>query len=346
MRESFFSRSSRLPLQLLAVATGFLALGAPGHAQLTPDRTYYGVQRAMPMTVKVPDGAAGDIEIQLLAPVTAEVVEKAPAAAGAVNLVEKFPMLWTTSDPRVLYAQLVVGGKKIGPAVVLQPMLTPRYAKNVDPTPSASPIWNFNESTWKEIRQYSGIRAYPDQHVVVETSKGEIELQLRPDAAPNTVWNFRELVRGGFYTDIIVHRINNSGEGFVIQFGDPNGSGAGGPGMYVDLEPSTLPHDFGVISMARQGDNPNSNGSQVFLCLSRNGTKFLDTRYTSFGETVRGGETITAIATTPVKADRPGAPAERPIDPPMIKSAKLVDAPPYGDGPKPLKKPGSDGPGR
>src|SRR5688572_18423650 len=148
MRESIFSRPSRLAL--LAVAIASLALGSTSHAQLTPDRTYYGVQRTMPMTVKVPDGAAGDVEIQLLAPVTAEVVEKAPAAAGAVNLAEKFPMLWTTSDPRVLYAQLVVGGKKVGPAVVLQPMLTPRYAKNVDPTPAASPMWNFNEATWKQ----------------------------------------------------------------------------------------------------------------------------------------------------------------------------------------------------
>jgi cyclophilin family peptidyl-prolyl cis-trans isomerase len=331
----------------LASILGVLVLGASAGAQLTPDRTYYGVKRAMPMTVAVPAGAAGDVEIQLLAPETAEVVEKSPAAAGPVNLAEKFPLLWNTSDPRLLYAQLVGGGKKIGAAVVLQPMLTPRYSAEVDRTPMATPLWTMSEETWKKFRQYSGIRAYVDQHVVIDTSKGEIELALRPDCAPNTVWNFRELVRGGFYTDIMIHRVDNTGEGFVIQFGDPNGTGAGGPGSFIDLEPSPLPHDFGVISMAREGRNPNSNGSQVFLCLSRNGTKFLDTRYTSFGETVRGADTIMAIATTPVQpADRPGAHGDRPIDPPVVKSAKLVDAPPYGEGPKPVKKPGAEGSGR
>jgi peptidyl-prolyl cis-trans isomerase B (cyclophilin B) len=337
------STLARRPFRAACIlALALLGATHAATAQLTPDRTYYGIGRAMPMTVKVPDGAAGGVEIQLLAVGTAEVVEKAGAAAGAVNLVEKFPMLWTTSDPRVLYAQLVVGEKKIGPAVVLQPMVTPRYSPSVDRTPAKTPLWNMTEDVWRKNRLYSGIRAYTDQHVVLETSKGEIELAMRPDVAPNTVWNFRELVRGGFYTDIVVHRVNNSGEGFVIQFGDPNGTGAGGPGSFVDLEPSTLAHDFGVISMARQGDNPNSNGSQVFLCLSRNGTSFLDTRYTSFGETIRGSEAITGIATTPVQPGPQGEPGERPVDPPMIKSAKLIDAPPYGEAKKPVKKPGSD----
>jgi peptidyl-prolyl cis-trans isomerase B (cyclophilin B) len=286
------------------------------------------------MTVNVPAGTEGEVEIQLLAAETAEVVEKAPAAAGGVDLAEKFPSLWKTTDPRVQYAQLVVGGKKIGPSVVLQPMLTPRYAAQADRATGA-PMF-MAEETWKRIRQYSGIRAYPHQNVVFDTSKGEIEIAMRPDAAPNTVWNFLELVRGGFYTDIVIHRIDNRNEGFVVQFGDPNGSGAGGPGQYVNLEASQLPHDFGVISMARSSD-PNSGGSQVFLCLSRNMTRPLDGRYTSFGETVRGSDAILAIAATPVN------PPDKPIDPPVIKSAKLVDAAPYGEGPKPIKKPGAEG---
>lgn len=318
-----------------ALALVLVGLSTRAHAQLTPDRTYYGVNRAIPMTVKVPADATGDVEIQLLAPVTAEVVEKAAAAAGPVDLKEKFPSLWKNTEPRLLYAQLVVGEKKIGPAVVLQPMLTPRYAPTLDrtPPPHTNPVWDRPEEVWKRIRQYSGIRAYVDQHVVIDTSAGEIEIALRPDVAPNTVWNFRELVRGGFYTDIDIHRIIDN---FVIQFGDPNGTGGGGPGVFIDLEPSTLQHDFGVISMARQGDNPNSNGSQVFICLSREGTKLLDTRYTSFGETVRGSEAVVKLGKTPVRGDRP-------IEPPKVKSAKLVDAPPYGDGPKPVKQPGGEG---
>jgi peptidyl-prolyl cis-trans isomerase B (cyclophilin B) len=282
------------------------------------------------MTVKLPEGAAGEAEVQLLAPQTAEVVEKAPVTPGAVNLAEKFTMLWTTAAPRLLYAQLVVGGKKVGPAVVLQPMVTPNYAPRVDQ--AGEPMFADNE---KRQKLYSGIRAYVDKNVVLDTSKGEIEISLRPDVAPNTVWNFRDLVAGGFYTDILFHRVM---QGFMDQVGDPLGSGGGGPGYYIDLEPSNLPHDFGVLSMARTGE-PNSNGSQIFLCLSRNATAPLDGKYTSFGQIIRGGEVIKAIGAVPVKGDRP-------VDPPMLKSAKLVDAAPYGDGPKPQKDPDSGTPAR
>jgi peptidyl-prolyl cis-trans isomerase B (cyclophilin B) len=162
--------------------------------------------------------------------------------------------------------------------------------------------------------------------VVFDTDKGEMEFQLRPDAAPNTAYNFRHLVDGGFYTDIVFHRIVPklpNGEPFVIQVGDPTGTGMGGPGYQVDLEPSTLQHDFGVLSNARSGD-PNSNGSQVFVCLSRNGTSFLDGQYTSFAQAVRGGDVIRAIAASPT------GPGDKPLDPmPKIKSAKLIDAPPF-----------------
>ncbi|MCB9861278.1 MAG: peptidylprolyl isomerase [Phycisphaeraceae bacterium] len=156
----------------------------------------------------------------------------------------------------------------------------------------------------------------------MHTSKGDIELRLRPDQAPNTCWNFRHLVEGGFYTDIIFHRI--VGPNFVIQAGDPTGMGSGGPGYNFDLEDSKLPHDFGVLSTARSGD-PNSNGSQIFICLSRDGTNFLDGRYTSYGQTVRGFDVIREIAAVPVNN-------QRPIDPPVWHSAELIDAPPYGTG--------------
>lgn len=330
-----FTRSRRsarsiVPLLFLALAMPF---ASRAHAQLTPDRTYYGIDRPMPMTVQLPAGAEGDVEIHLLAPVSAELVEKTAAASGKLNLAEKFPSLWTTKDPRLLYAQLVVGGKKIGPAVVLQPLLTPRsVAADRTGAPAFMP-----EENWKQMRQYSGIRAYTDKHVVIDTAKGEIEIALRPDVAPNTVWNFRELVAGGFYTDIAMHRIIPN---FVIQFGDPNGVGNGGPGFHVDLEPSTLPHDFGVISMARSRD-PNSGGSQVFLCLSREATQSLDRGYTSFGETVKGADAIQALGATPLIPN-----TDKPAEPPLVKSAKLVDAPPYGDGPKPVKKPGAENTGR
>src|SRR5258708_35830605 len=119
----------------------------------------------------------------------------------------------------------------------------------------------------------------------METSLGDIELAMRPDEAPNTVWNFLTLCAGGFYTDIIFHRIKAVNPAtrspFVIQAGDPlqrkdvpaeaTGAGEGGPGYWINLEPSKLPHDFGVVSMARKSDGslPNLAGSQFFISLSR-----------------------------------------------------------------------------
>src|SRR5262249_14405732 len=162
------------------------------------------------------------------------------------------PVLWSGSSPRTYYLQAQIDGRKTGPAVVLQPIVAPLYAPRADR--SGSPI--FPEDKAKP-RLFSGYRAYMDRHVVLETGKGEIEVALRPDAAPNTSFNFRQLVEGGFYTDIAVHRIASLVGGAapdVVQFGDPNGDGRGGPGYQIDLEPSAIPHDYGVVSMARSGD--------------------------------------------------------------------------------------------
>src|SRR5690606_19239360 len=134
--------------------------------------------------------------------------------------------------------------------------------------------------------------------------------------------NFVHLAQGGFYTDIIFHRVVAKlpdGRPFVIQVGDPSGTGLGGPGYMIDLEKSTLPHDFGVLSMARDTD-PDTNGAQVFVCLSKEGTSFLDGRYTSFGHAISGSDVIRKIAATPV------GPEDRPLDPPMIERAFTRDA--------------------
>ncbi|MBX3388503.1 MAG: peptidylprolyl isomerase [Phycisphaeraceae bacterium] len=308
----------------IVVATAFFA-AAPSIAQLTPDRLYYGINREVPIEVSVPEGKEGEAVIELLRPVTAEKAATASVLPGKVNLATLFPNLWNTKTPSLLYAQLSVGGEKIGPALVLQPMVSPKYA-SMQPG-SREPKFSSSGET------YSGLRIYIDKYVRFDTDKGVIEFELRPDVAPNTAWNFRELAAGGFYTDVIFHRIvptRQDGQPFVIQVGDPTATGTGGPGYLIDLEPSNLPHDFGVLSMARSGD-PNSNGSQVFVCLSKGGTSFLDKNYTSFGQAIRGADVIQAIAAAPIGAEG------RPLDPmPRIKSASLVDAAPYGTGPKPI----------
>lgn len=310
-------------MRTLAIAAAAILLPAvAADAQLVPEREFYGVNRPIPMRVDVPDDASGEVEIHLLRPETAEAAETASAEAGRVDLSTLFPVLWTRPNPATLYAQLVVGGEKIGPAVVLQPMLTPRKAVVQGRTVTFT-----NESQ----RVHSGLRAWTDRHVVFETSEGDMEFAMRPDMAPNTVLNLISLAEGGYYTDIAVHRIVPE---FVIQFGDPTGFGSGGPGYQFDLEPSTMPHDFGVISMARTND-PDSNGSQVFVCLTRERTAALDGDYCSFGQLVRGAEALVAIATTELEDPRSG----RPVNPPVITSAYTVPAPPYGEGPAPESQP-------
>lgn len=296
------------------------SLGSSSLAQLAPTRLYFGINREIPIEVKLPEGREGEAVIELLRPITGEKAGSASVLPGKVNLATLFPNLWNTKTPTLLYAQLSVGGEKIGPALVLQPLVTPKSAQGRGSGADGGVRFVDGPNV------YSGLRVYVDKHVVFETDKGEVEFQLRPDAAPNTAFNFRHLVEGGFYTDIIFHRIVAklpNGEPFVIQVGDPTASGSGGPGYQVDLEQSTLPHDFGVLSNARSGD-PNSNGSQVFVCLSRNGTSFLDGQYTSFAQATRGGDVIRAIAASPTGA------GDKPLDPmPKIKSARLIDAPPF-----------------
>lgn len=311
--------------------------------QLEPDRLYYGIDRAIPMTVTRPAGAEGDLSIRLMSP-EATVIESAGVPEGAVDLAGLFPVLWTSSTPSLMYAQVFTGETKVGSPVVLQPLLTPEYAwlvnmQTAEPTLPGDRAADVRFHTdLAELRTanrkspmaphrpvYSGLRTYVDQHVMFETTEGEIEFRLRPDQAPNTVWNFRHLVEGGWYTDIAFHRILPN---FVIQGGDPTGIGSGGPGYMFDLERSDLAHDFGVISMARSAD-PHSNGSQIFVCLSREATAGLDGRYTAFGEAVSGADAIMGIATTPLSDPQRGTPAE----PPRVMSARLVDAPPLGEAP-------------
>lgn len=322
-----------MPVTLNLAIAGSAALAAtllcagPCFGQIEPERTYYGAGRAVPMSVSRPADVEGDAQIRLL-DAASEQQGSASVIEGRVDLAALFPALW--DEPALRYAQLVIGEDEVGPAVVLQPLVTPALAY---PNGQGGVTWQRPPA---ESVVYSGIRAYVDKHVVLETTEGEITLRLRPDEAPNTVWNFRSLVEGGFYTDIAFHRVvptSRSGEPFVAQAGDPTGTGMGGPGFYIDLEPGRLAHDFGVLSMARSGD-PNTNGSQFFLGLSREATRHLDGLYTAFGEAVDGAEAIVAIGETSLLEG-----SDRPATPPRIIKARLVDAPPRGEGPEPIKRP-------
>jgi cyclophilin family peptidyl-prolyl cis-trans isomerase len=115
--------------------------------------------------------------------------------------------------------------------------------------------------------------------VEFETNQGTLKLDLWPDVAPGHCKNIIGLTKIGYYDGIIVHRVI---DGFVIQFGCPNGNGTGGPGYTIKQEFNSKLHEAGVLSMARTSD-PNSAGSQVFLCLGR--VPHLDKQYTAFGKT-------------------------------------------------------------
>jgi cyclophilin family peptidyl-prolyl cis-trans isomerase len=136
----------------------------------------------------------------------------------------------------------------------------------------------------------------PDQTYVatISTAKGDIVVQLDASAAPQTVNNFVFLARQGFYDGLTFHRVE---PGFVIQGGDPAGTGGGGPGYQVPAE-IQLPHVEGAIAMARQADavNPTraSSGSQFYITLAP--TPFLDGAYTAFGRVIEGMDVVQSIA--------------------------------------------------
>jgi len=135
--------------------------------------------------------------------------------------------------------------------------------------------------------------------VTIETTQGPIKIELYPNVAPNHVKNFQDLALKGFYDGIAFHRIV---PGFVIQAGDPNTKndsasrdswGTGGPGYTIDQEFNTIPHERGIVSMARMPD-PNSAGSQFFIAV--NDSRFLDNHYTVFGKVTDGLDIVDKIA--------------------------------------------------
>jgi peptidyl-prolyl cis-trans isomerase B (cyclophilin B) len=142
---------------------------------------------------------------------------------------------------------------------------------------------------WKNPPQME-IDPKKNYRVRMETDRGEIQLHLYPQHAPKTVNNFVFLSRQGFYDGVAFHRVIAN---FVIQGGDPTGTGSGGPGYRFEDETrgNPLRHETGVISMANAG--PGTNGSQFFITHSPQ--PHLDGRHTVFGKVVEGQDIVNAI---------------------------------------------------
>ncbi|SOC03537.1 peptidylprolyl isomerase [Stappia indica] len=125
--------------------------------------------------------------------------------------------------------------------------------------------------------------------LVMETTQGQVVINMRPDLAPNHVARIKELAREGFYDGIVFHRVI---EGFMAQTGCPRGTGTGGSGKKLRAEFNAEPHVRGTCSMARAQD-PNSGDSQFFICF--NDARFLDRQYTVWGEVIEGMENVDKI---------------------------------------------------
>jgi peptidylprolyl isomerase len=149
-----------------------------------------------------------------------------------------------------------------------------------------------------------GIWAMNETIVVLETNQGNIEIKLNTDIAPKTCENFTKLVEKGYYNGLIFHRVI---KGFMIQGGDPTGTGMGGSSIWGkafedEVTPVAKFDAAGILAMANSG--PNTNGSQFFITCAK--TPWLNMRHTIFGEVILGLEVVQKIENTPVDAnDRP-----------------------------------------
>ena len=131
----------------------------------------------------------------------------------------------------------------------------------------------------------------PENTILLQPSSGGcVVIETYPGKAPTHVARFKELVREGFYTDVVFHRVI---AGFMAQTGDPTGTGAGGSGQNIDAEFNDISHERGVVSTAREGDNYNSADSQFFIMLEA--APHLDGMYTVWGRVISGMESVDAI---------------------------------------------------
>jgi len=164
--------------------------------------------------------------------------------------------------------------------------------------------------------QIDGSKKYS---ALVETNHGSFTIELLPSEAPLAANNFVCLARAGFYDNTPVHRIVS---GFVIQGGDPTGTGSGGPGYKFNDEPVNLDYVKGTVAMANSG--PNTNGSQFFVVLD-NLTGKLPKNYTLFGKVTDGMDVVDTLGKVQTKAGRSGE-KSTPVDPVTIEKVTITES--------------------
>lgn len=173
---------------------------------------------------------------------------------------------------------------------------------------AAGSFWDFKKN--------EGESKVANRIAVFDTNMGEFEIELFEDKTPITTKNFIDLAQEGFYDEVIFHRII---DGFMIQGGDPTGTGMGGPGYTIEDEftPELTHESEGILSMANTG-RPHTGGSQFFITLAA--TPWLDGHHTVFGKVVKGIEVVREIGH--VKT----GPQDRPVHDVVINKITIKDA--------------------
>jgi len=154
-----------------------------------------------------------------------------------------------------------------------------------------------------------------DPVITLQTTMGEIQIELFEDDAPNTVANFVQLVEKKFYDGVVFHRVIKD---FMIQGGDPEGSGRGGPGYRFADETADNPNKNVRYALSMANAGPNTNGSQFFIVTKEGGTPHLDGKHTVFGQVLKGRDVVDKIGTTPTDQ------RDRPVTEVKITAAKVV----------------------
>jgi cyclophilin family peptidyl-prolyl cis-trans isomerase len=188
---------------------------------------------------------------------------------------------------------------------------------------STSPVQSTSPSPLAQVEGDSAGTPNPmeiDQQkqykATLHTTAGDITVELNAKATPITVNNFVALARKGFYNNTIFHRVLKD---FMIQGGDPQGTGAGGPGYQFDDEPFEGEYTRGTLAMANAG--PNTNGSQFFIMHKDTP---LQKNYVIFGKVIQGIEVVDKIAEAEVSTGRTGEPST-PVNPVKVTSVDIVE---------------------
>jgi cyclophilin family peptidyl-prolyl cis-trans isomerase len=220
---------------------------------------------------------------------------------------ERAGTAWATepNSPRSLgIASLVIGGSMAVTLLIVLVLTSgildpapPPTAAPITP-PSATPLANPPEAP-----------AGDGTTATIQTLYGDIVIELYTDSSPVAAQNFINLARAGYYDGVIFHRVIPR---FVVQGGDPQGTGQGGPGYEIQDEPVVGEYGRGIVAMARLPNTPNSAGSQFFIVLDDAARPSLDQAgdYQIFGIVVGGMDVVDQIAAQPTTGDRPLDPVE------------------------------------